>query len=111
MFAYYEFVVTAIILVHCCETYLNLRQRRKLQETDASPILLENGLTSKEEFVKSQVYGLEKLNFALFRDVINTAEQLAFITFGYGWFWHFATSFVVHRYVQSLIFMLAFFFV
>jgi len=107
-FPYFNFVILSTIFIYVWDTYLNIRQRAKLQETEPSQELLQNKLTTKEEFQKSQTYGLDKNSFTLFKDAINLVEQLIFISTGYLYFWNATGAFTHNLYYHSLLFIIAY---
>ena len=94
-FPYFKFVILGTIGIYGWETYLNIRQRAKLEEKEPSKVLLDNKLTDKETFTKTQVYGLDKNTFTLFKEFINVIEQIIFISSGYLYFWNF--SLFIHK--------------
>ena len=105
-FPYFDFVIASSIGVYCWETYLNFRQRSKLKEKEPSKLLVENKLTTRADYKKSQLYGLDKNSFTLFKDVINAGEQLIFISFGYLYFWTACSRLSENIYVKSLLFII-----
>lgn len=106
-FPYFKFVILGVIGIYGWETYLNIRQRSKLQEKEPSKVLLDNKLTDKETFTKSQTYGLDKNSFTLFKEFINLIEQIIFISTGYLFFWNFVGNFFSDNiYYQSLGFII-----
>jgi len=90
--SYLNFVLVSILAVYIWESYLSLRQRKKLKQTNPSQILLNLKLTKKEEFQKSQKYGLDKNTFSF----INNLKQniitcfLLLSTYGYQYQWYIA---------------------
>eukprot|EP01084_Bolivina_argentea_P165023 286791_1 len=113
-FPYFQFVIASTIGVHLWETYLNLRQRNKLNEKEPSSVLLENKLTTTSDFTKSQTYGLDKNTFGLFKDFINLIETIIFISYGYLYFWNFSNKLCNKLlgsssiYYQSLLFIISY---
>ena len=107
-FPYFKFVISATIGIYLWETYLNIRQRGKLQEKAPSKVLLENKLTTKDDYKVSQIYGLDKNSFTLFKDFINLIEQILLIMYGYLYLFNFCNKFTENIYYQSLLFMILF---
>merc|ERR1719334_2181705 len=107
-FPYFEYVVATLVGVWLWETYLNLRQRRKLHDKKPSKLLLEKELTDEKAYAKSQAYGLDKNSFTIFKEAVSLVESLIFIYIGYVWFWKSCGALVGdNMYYQSLAFIIS----
>jgi len=100
-----------IWFVYALETYLDLRQRKKLQETKVPPQI--EAIISEEKFHKSQAYGLDKSTFGLLTGLFSQVENTVILLVGaMPWMWKFSENVAVtyfgltkeHEIVISLIF-------
>jgi len=77
--------------VYLFETYLDIRQHKKLQEKKL-PKELE-GVIAQEKFEKAQVYGLDKSNFGFLTSVFGQVETSLILWFGgLPFLWNYATQ-------------------
>jgi len=94
-----------LIAIWLWESYLNIRQRRKLQDKSPSQVLLDKKLTDEATFTKTQSYGLDKNSFTLFKEAVDVVEQIAFVFVGYKYLWAASGSLIGHNvYYRSLLF-------
>eukprot|EP01084_Bolivina_argentea_P312450 540932_1 len=107
-FPYYKWVIWSTIGVYLWESYLNYRQRSKLQEKKPSKVLLDSQLTTNDDFAKSQAYGLDKNSFTLFKELVNLGEQLLLLCFGYLYLWQYCVTLTDNIYYESLLFVILF---
>lgn len=84
---YFLSVCAFMWLAYFWETYLDLRQRAKLKETERPKAITE--IVTQEKFEKAQVYGLDKNTFGLVKSLFGIIENS--LIFYYGvlpLFWH-----------------------
>lgn len=112
--SYLNFVLLSILAIYIWETYLSLRQRKKLQHTTPSKVLLDLKLTTNKDFQKSQAYNLDKNTFNFIcnaKDTIITC-LLLLSTLGYKYQWYLANECMIKIFtnnniiIHSLIFVL-----
>lgn len=80
MLLLFESILTFIWAVYFFETYLDLRQRKKLQEKDV-PAELQS-IVTQETFLKAQSYGLYKSTYGLITSFIFQVENTIILVFG-----------------------------
>lgn len=97
MFQYLYITILFSFGVYLFETYLNIRQRRKLHDPNI-PKLLEN-VVEQEKFDKSRLYGLDKNNFILLQSFYQQIESICILYFGALPFaWNFSKNFLENNF-------------
>jgi len=76
----FESILTFIWAVYFFETYLDLRQRKKLQEK-VVPTELQS-IVTQETFLKAQSYGLDKSTYGLITSFLFQVENTIILVFG-----------------------------
>lgn len=90
---YFASVFVFMWAAYLWETYLDLRQRSKLNETELPKAIVE--IVTHEKFEKAQKYGLDKSTFGLIRSLVSVLETS--LVLGYGllpYLWEKSASFV-----------------
>lgn len=83
MLPYLEFIIGFITFNYLLETYLDVRQHKNLKIKTIPTKIQPLGIITQEEFQKSQVYGLDKSNFGFFHDILDYAQNIAVLIFGF----------------------------
>ncbi|KAJ3040310.1 CAAX prenyl protease 1 [Rhizophlyctis rosea] len=106
-----EYVLGFSVLMYGWETYLNLRQHRKLLERLPPPQV--KTLVSTEDFSKARDYGLDKSNFGFIKDIFSILETAAIFIYDIlPWLWDFSGRLLArwgygeeYEIVHSLVFL------
>eukprot|EP00164_Ancoracysta_twista_P000535 GFYU01000715.1.p2 GENE.GFYU01000715.1~~GFYU01000715.1.p2 ORF type:complete len:430 (+),score=118.71 GFYU01000715.1:105-1394(+) len=112
MIPYLEFTVVFLLLSYAFETYLDLRQRKRLTDKQRPKEIAS--LVTEEKFLKSQAYGRDKADFHLILHAFQQIEIMVFLFLGiFPSVWAHAGQILVNQEIedtaeqiyQSLIFL------
>jgi STE24 endopeptidase len=88
-FPYKELTLSLIVAKILFEEYINFRQYRKLGHQNPLPKDLANEKIKPEEYLKTQIYGREKMGFLIFKNIFTHSMEIALLWFNYwAWLWY-----------------------
>eukprot|EP00898_Chlorokybus_atmophyticus_P002787 jgi/Chlat1/3509/Chrsp23S03792 len=109
-FPYREAAIGFIVLVYLLESYLELRQHRKLRDGRTLPPQLR-GIVSEEKFAKSRAYGLDKSRLSIAHEAYSLVENIVLIYY-LPHLWNLSASVLArfgytgyHEVLQSVVFL------